>query len=229
MSLSLLELRLYTIVPGRHGVAYERFGQCLPPLFARHGIRNIGCWTANAGPNGPMWAYLMSYESLAEREAQWAAFYEGPQWWAIRAETQGDEEATARYDIHFLRINATLAEQALGPDHAYPTGIQDLIFAETALGQGAAVNAFLGDTYLPAIRRAGGRPKLLADFISGPHLPRIALIIDWDNAAHRDKGWRLLRDDGPLLDAFAAQRKTRGVALMTRMDIHLLEPLIREG
>ncbi|WP_313807230.1 NIPSNAP family protein [Sphingobium sp.] len=218
----IYEIRLYTVVPGRLDVAYRRFQHHLPALFERHGVRNVGRWTASAGPNGPMYVYMMAYRDLGERERQWQAFYGDADWHEVRAATQGTEEATERFDLFFLRTMPGWTFAAL-PD-ATVGGLQELIFAEVALGRQGDACRYITETYLPAIREAGGTAMLAADFVSGANLPRVALLVDWADAAARQAGWRQLQANDDLYRALAAQRAKFGRALLGRTDTYLLEP-----
>lgn len=219
---TVYELRQYTIVPGRADVALERFQVHLPAIFARHGIRNLGRWTMSAGAAGPGFAYLMAYADLAERERVWNAFYADDDWWRLRAETQGDEEATERFDIHFLRRSPVWTPEPLEP--ALLAGVHDLVFAEIALGRQAAANAYCRDHYLPAVARAGGTAMLVADFVTGPALPRAAFMFAWPDTAARQQGWRALAADTRLNETIRAQRREFGRALLGRTDSWLLDP-----
>jgi hypothetical protein len=219
----LYEIRLYTVVPGRIDVAYERFGVHLPTLFARYGIANVGRWTATAGPGGSMFVYMMRYPDLAARERQWNGFYLDKEWYEIRAATQGDEEATERFDLHFLKANASWVPPAGDPARRLG-GVHDLIFAEIALGKNALANGFLAETYLPLLQKSGAEIMMVADFVTGPALPKLALMLAWTDAGAREAGWRALRADAGLKETIATQRRSLGRALLGRTDTYLLEP-----
>ena len=218
----IYEIRLYSVVPGRIDVAYERFANHLPLLFQRHGIHNIGRWTAVSGSHVPRFVYVMAYQDLAAREQQWSAFYQDPDWWAVRARTQCGEEATERFDLYFLRGNPAWPppgspERALG-------GAHDLMFIEVALGKTTAANEFLKDLYLPLLAKVGAQLMLVADFISGPALPKIALLIAWPDPVVRAGGWHLITNDIVLKAAIAEQRKNIGRALLGATDVMELQP-----
>lgn len=219
----IYEIRFYHVVPGRLDVTYARFGQHLPAIFARHGIRNVGSWTVSAGPNGPTFLYLVAYRDLGERERQWAAFYQDEAWHRVRAATQGDEEAVERFDLFFLRPNP-LWTPTPSPAGETLGGVHDLIFSEIAPGQNAAAYQFLNESYLPAIDRLGGRVMMLADFVSGPSLPRLATLVAWPDAVARQEAWRSISGDPELTDAIARQRRRLGRALLGSTETYLLEP-----
>lgn len=84
------ELRIYHCVTGRLPALLKRFETVTLDLWARHGIRQAGFWTVAVGPSNQDLYYLVAWESLAEREAKWAAFQADPEWIAKRAESEAD-------------------------------------------------------------------------------------------------------------------------------------------
>ena len=84
------ELRIYHCVTGRLPALLKRFETVTLDLWARHGIRQAGFWTVAVGPSNQDLYYLVAWESLAEREAKWAAFQADPEWIARRAESEAD-------------------------------------------------------------------------------------------------------------------------------------------
>jgi hypothetical protein len=224
-TLTVYELRQYTIVPGRLDVALERFQDRLPAMFARHNIRNIGRWSVSAGAATPGFTYLMAYDDLAERERVWSAFYEDDEWWRIRAETQGAEEATERFDLHFLRRSPIWTPARLEP--ALLSGVHELMFAEIAVGRQTAAAAYCRDTYIPLIEHCGGSVMLVADFITGPALPKMGFMFAWPDADTRQQGWKQINGDRALAEAIAAQRHEHGRALLGRTGSWVLDPTPR--
>jgi hypothetical protein len=218
----IYEIRLYSMVPGRLDVAYDRFANHLPRLFQRHGIFNVGRWTAVSGRNVPGFVYLLAYKDFAAREEQWQGFYRDQNWWDIRAQTQGDEEAIERFDLYFLRPSPVWVPRCSGETTL--GGVHDFISAEVALGKTASANEFLRDLYLPLLTRAGAQVMLVADYISGGALPKVALLIAWPDPARRASGWHLMTNDGALKAAMAEQRKTIGRAVLGATDVLELEP-----
>lgn len=209
---AVYELRLYTIVPGRLDVAEERFGAHLPALFAKHGINNIGRWTATAGSAGPMFVYLLKYRDLAERERAWSSFWSDDAWYELRSRTQGDEEATERFDILFLRQSADWRPERPTPEAL--AGLHDLMFIELPVGKAAESNAFLLETYLPLMRSNGAEILLMTDCITGTALPKVALIVSWSDAEARRAGWLKMSTAETLTRAFCDQRRNLGRSLL---------------
>ncbi|MCW1432280.1 NIPSNAP family protein [Novosphingobium sp. JCM 18896] len=175
------ELRIYCLAPGRLSDGLRRFDR-LPAIFADCGIRNLGRWHCAAGPDGPAIAYVMGYRDLVEREEVWGRFYTHPGWHELRADTNDGEELVEKFDLFFLKPNATwhphrIAASALGAIH-------ELRLFTIGVGQLARANLFLEQALLPAVERMGGHVMLLADVVSGPALPALAMITAWQDLAH---------------------------------------------
>lgn len=64
----LFELRVYTAAPGKMDALHKRFRDHTLRLFAKHGIKSIGYWTANQEPNEERLYYLVAYPDLESRE-----------------------------------------------------------------------------------------------------------------------------------------------------------------
>lgn len=99
----LHELRIYHCVPGRLPVLNKRFESVTLPLWQKHGIRQVGFWTAVIGPSASTLYYLLEWESLADRETKWNAFAADPEWHAKRAESEKDGPIVARLENMILQ------------------------------------------------------------------------------------------------------------------------------
>jgi len=91
----IYELRIYHCIPGRLPALLKRFETMTLELWKKHGIRQAGFWTVAIGDSNQDLYYLLQWESLAEREAKWAAFAGDPEWHAKRAESERDGQIIA--------------------------------------------------------------------------------------------------------------------------------------
>ncbi len=80
----IYELRVYRCVPNRMGALLRRFESAALRLWDKHGIRQAGLWTTIIGESNYDLTYLLTWESLAERERKWTAFTTDPEWVAAR-------------------------------------------------------------------------------------------------------------------------------------------------
>lgn len=100
----IYELRIYRTLPGRLPNLLKRFQDHTLRIWERHGIRQAGFWTTLVGSSASDLTYMLVWESLAEREAKWAAFGADPEWHKARAESEKDG-----------MINANVSNQLLVP------------------------------------------------------------------------------------------------------------------
>jgi hypothetical protein len=99
------ELRVYHAMSGRLPALVARFRDHTTKIWERLGIRPVGFWTTMIGASeSNALTYLLAWESLADREAKWAAFQADPEWIRLRAESEKDGP-----------INANISSQLLAP------------------------------------------------------------------------------------------------------------------
>lgn len=96
------ELRIYEAVPGKLPSLNERFQTITLKLWDKHGIRQVGFWTADIGTSNEL-VYLIEWESLAERDQKWTAFQADPEWIEKRAQTEAAGPIVARVRNSILR------------------------------------------------------------------------------------------------------------------------------
>ena len=99
----LYELRIYHCVSGRLPALLNRFDTITLALWEKHGIRQAGFWTVAIGESNQDLYYLLAWESMAEREAKWAAFLSDPEWIEKRAETERDGAIVASVNNQILQ------------------------------------------------------------------------------------------------------------------------------
>ena len=99
------ELRVYTASPDRMDKLVARFRNHTTRLFEKHGMTNVGYWTAVSGDNAERTlVYILAYPSREAREASWKAFQDDPVWQQVAKESQADgirlaETVNSRYMV----------------------------------------------------------------------------------------------------------------------------------
>ena len=96
------ELRIYEAMPGKLPALNDRFAKHTLGFFKKHGIKVLGFWTEDIGTSNKL-VYILSYESLADREKKWSVFQADPDWQKLRAETEKDGPLVARVHNSILR------------------------------------------------------------------------------------------------------------------------------
>ncbi len=102
----LYELRTYTAMPGRLPDLNRRFADITLGYFAKHGINVVGFWTNELGGSSDQLIYMLSYDSLADREQKWAGFARDAERLAAFAETEKNGPLVRRLTAQILRPTA---------------------------------------------------------------------------------------------------------------------------
>lgn len=91
----IYELRVYEVVPGKMQALQKRFADITHGYFQKHGIKEVGYWTATIGTSNEL-IYMLAYENLAAREKAWAGFGADLERLKAFAETEKDGPMVAR-------------------------------------------------------------------------------------------------------------------------------------
>ncbi len=99
----IYELRTYTTMPGRMGDLNRRFADITLGYFEKYGIGVVGFWTNDLGGSSDQLIYMLSYDSLADREQKWSAFAVDKERQAAFAETEKNGPLVKRLTAQILR------------------------------------------------------------------------------------------------------------------------------
>ena len=86
----IYEFRTYTCMPGKLPAVMKRFETATIALFKKHKFRNSPIMTTAIGPSSAEIKYFLQWESMAERDASWAAFRADPTWQQALADSERD-------------------------------------------------------------------------------------------------------------------------------------------
>lgn len=98
----LYELRIYDCVSGKLPDLLKRFDTITLKIWEKHGIKQAGFWTTVIGESNQRLYYLLSWNSLAEREQKWGAFQADPEWIKARAQTEANGAIVANVTNEIL-------------------------------------------------------------------------------------------------------------------------------
>ena len=99
----IYELRTYTVIPGRMADLNRRFAEITLGYFEQHGIGVVGFWTNELGGSSDQLIYMLSYESLADREKKWGEFARNSERIAAFAETEKNGPLVHHITAQILR------------------------------------------------------------------------------------------------------------------------------
>lgn len=92
----IYEYRVYEAMPGKLAELHARFRNHTLALFEKHGMKNIGYWTARVGDYTNRLIYLLAFDSAEQREQAWADFQADPEWRRVVAESEAGGPLLAR-------------------------------------------------------------------------------------------------------------------------------------
>jgi NIPSNAP len=98
------ELRVYEAMPGRLSDLNKRFREITLPIWKRLGFRPVAFWTTLVGPSNNALIYVLSWDSMAERERLWASFMTDPEWLRRKCEMDRDGFLVARAENQLLQL-----------------------------------------------------------------------------------------------------------------------------
>ena len=99
----LYESRIYHTVPGRLPAINDRFAKHTIGFFKKYGIGILGFWNDEIGTSNQL-TYILSFDSMADREQKWDAFQADPGWHQVRAETEASGPIVAQVNNSFMRL-----------------------------------------------------------------------------------------------------------------------------
>ena len=92
----IYEYRVYEPHPGKMDALHARFRDHTLKLFEKHGIKNVGYWTAGGDEHSNRLIYLLGFEDTGHWERAWAAFGSDPEWLRVVKESEADGPLVAR-------------------------------------------------------------------------------------------------------------------------------------
>ncbi|MCS7464222.1 NIPSNAP family protein [Paenibacillus doosanensis] len=98
----LYELRIYHMHPGRMQAIRDRFAHFTLQIFARHGMRVNDFWEDMDAENNRLY-YVMQYADMEERDRQWEAFRNDPEWQKVKQESEKDAPIVERIESIYMK------------------------------------------------------------------------------------------------------------------------------
>ena len=99
----VFELRVYTANEGKLEALLARFREHTTRLFEKHGMTNIGYWTAVDTPRSQnTLIYLLAHPSREGADKAWAAFRDDPEWKKVKEESEVNGVLAGKVESTFL-------------------------------------------------------------------------------------------------------------------------------
>ena len=233
---SIYELRCYDVAAGRLAdevarmydvaIAGERGGPA--SMFDRYGIpRPLGAWTGMSGTREPQFGYILRWDSLAQRDAAFPAFWADPDWLELRARTDGGVPLVERMEDWLLRPSPSWnAARQFGDGLRQDAGwLTEMLVQKPENGFVADATAAHAGLLLPLLARHGAVLLGVFDVVIGPDMPCMVTFLAWPDQPTQDAAWRAVDVDPGMRAAAREQGRTHGHALIRSSEHSLLRPV----
>lgn len=80
----IVDMRMYTLHPGRMAPVVDFLGETAVPIQRRHLGEPLGYYMTDIGPLNRL-VHLWGYDSLADRDAKRAALFQDPAWEEVKS------------------------------------------------------------------------------------------------------------------------------------------------
>ena len=114
----IYESRIYKAVPGKLPAINARFANHTIGFFKEFGIGIVGFWNDEIGASNQL-TYILSFDSMADREEKWAAFQSHKPWHEARAETEANGPLVAQV------LNSFMSLTPYSPQPSFKTTLQE--------------------------------------------------------------------------------------------------------
>jgi len=184
----LYEARIYTTVPGRLPALNDRFANHTMGFFKKHGIGMLGFWTDEIGISNRL-TYILTFDSMADREAKWSAFQADPGWHEVRAKTEADGQIVAQVHNTLMRLTPYSPQQP-----RLTSAIQELRIYDTNPGKLPNLhNRFANHTVNLFEKHGIENIAYWVDDIGVSN--RLTYMLGYPDLAAREKGWTAFAAD----------------------------------
>lgn len=212
----LYESRVYTAVPGKLPALNDRFANHTIGYFKKHRIGMMGFWTDEIGTSNQL-TYILSFDSMGDREKKWTAFQADAGWHQVRAETETEGPLAAK--VH----NAFLRPTAYSPEPSLSSKVQELRVYDAMPGKLPALHDRFANHTMRLFEKHG--IENIAYWTEDVGISnRLVYMLGYPSLGAREKGWAAFAADPDWQKARAASEKNGPLVRVSRHSILRLTP-----
>ena len=192
----LHELRVYETMPGKLPALNDRFANHTTGFFKNHGIGMLGFWTDEIGDSNKL-TYILSFDSMADREQKMTAFQADRAWQEVRAETEQDGPFVSRVLNTFLQLTP------YSPQPKVSTNVQELRTYEAVPGNLPALNDRFANHTSALFQKHGMEVVGFWTEVVGTS-NQLVYMLGYDGLGAREESWGAFQNDSDWQKARAA-------------------------
>lgn len=205
------ELRFYHLQPGEGRRMHEWAAQRLLPLMKKHNFGPAGFFHVVVGPQMAL-VVLLSYSSLAEREAAWQRLTSDPEWAkAVEALESSAEPPFERADSTLLRALPYSPLLVVSPAAKKPRRLFELrIYELLSERQLRGFHRFFSNHVVGFFHKHGLGQVFYGEGVIGSGLPNLTYMLVFETWADHEKAWATFSADPDRVKLFEAAIKELG-------------------
>ncbi len=208
----LYEYRRYITVPGKLPAINDRFAKYTIGFFKQHGIGILGFWNDDIGASNQL-TYILSFESLADREQKWGAFQANPEWHRVRAETEAGGPIVAQVINAFMRLTPYSPQPP-----RITTPLQELRVYDAMPGKLPALHDRFAKHTMDLFTKHGiENIAYWVDEVGTSN--RLTYLLGYPDLATRERGWTAFQADPAWQQARAESEKDGALVRVSRHSI----------
>ncbi len=212
----LYELRVYRTVPGKLPAINDRFAKHTIGFFKKYDIGIVGFWNGEIG-RGNQLTYILAFDSMADREAKFAAFQADPGWHQVRAETEVAGPIVAQVINTFMRLTP------YSPQPQIRSNVQELRIYDAMPGKLPALHDRFAKHTTGLFAKHG--MENIAYWVDDVGISnRLTYMLGYPDLGAREKSWAAFAADPAWQQARAESEKDGTLVRVTHTSILRLTP-----
>jgi len=212
----LYESRVYSAVPGKLPALNDRFANHTIGYFKKHQIGMMGFWTDEIGTSNQL-TYILSFDSMGDREKKMTAFGADKGWQQVRAETETEGPLVAKVHNVFLRPTA------YSPEPSLSSKVQELRVYDAMPGKLPALHDRFANHTMRLFEKHG--IENIAYWTEDVGISnRLVYMLGYPSLGGREKGWAAFQADPDWQKARIASEKNGPLVRVSHHSILRLTP-----
>ena len=207
----IYEQRIYKAVPGKLGAINARFANHTIGFFEEFNIGMVGFWNDEIGASNQL-TYILSFDSMADREEKWSAFGAHKPWLEVRAETEANGPLVAQV------INSFMSLTPYSPQPSFKTTLQEKRVYEAMPGKLPDLhNRFSNHTMALFEKHGIENVAYWTEDVGTSN--RLVYMLGYDSVGDREKGWAAFGADPEWQKARAASEENGALVRVSKHSI----------
>lgn len=218
------EMRTYYAAPGKLNDLGSRFRNNTTRIFEKHGMTNVGYWIPVENPDNKL-IYVLSYPSMAAREASWKAFGSDPEWQGVAKASEINGKLVSKVESIFMQetdFSPTIKIEAKSPVRTF-----ELRTYTATPGNIENLNSRFRNHTTKLFEKHGitniayWQPMPKAD---GTKSDQLIYIIAHNDKSSADASWKAFREDAEWVKVKTASEVKGGGSLTTKVESVFMMP-----